>query len=92
MASTWLDDELGRGEQGGQLADHPGRPLRVNTAREDQHGRAERGGRGPGSSRIKRSRGGEATGRILIDLRFSRGPIDRRKCALVLMPFVLSTA
>lgn len=36
VASTWLDDEPGRGEQGGELGDHPLGPLRVQATCEQR--------------------------------------------------------
>lgn len=68
MAGTWLDNQLGRGEQLGELGNHPGGPAQVEASSKHQHGRPESRHRGAGGRRVKCPLGDEDVGRILVRL------------------------
>src|SRR6266446_4981808 len=68
MASVWLDDELARGEQRGELGDHLRRPLQVEASGEGQHRRAEGGECGAGGRGVERSLSGKGRSRLLVSL------------------------
>jgi hypothetical protein len=80
VAGVGLDDEAGSGEQGGVFGGDRRRPLQVEAAADDQHGRAEAGQPGPGGSRVERSVGAEGLGRVVIYLVFFGGVVGLGGC------------